>query len=397
MGNSCPYSNTRGIVRHHSPTEEWLARLLSYPSISAAGNLDLIAEIKSAFKDAACWQFPDDTGQKSALLLRIGPDVAGGLMLSGHLDVVPVTGQNWTYPPFEATFDGGRIYGRGSADMKGFVAASLAAALAAAPLDRPLWLALSYDEEIGCVGVRPMLAAMAQMGLSPDLIIVGEPPQMQIGLGHKGKVAFSATATGVSGHSAEAPLALNALHILADFMAALRGMQDDLAAQSDGPYTIPYPTVHVGRINGGGAVNLVPNTAEMGFELRFDARFDAGGDALLARIYDMAAQVIAPYRAKFPDAALVLTQTNAYPAFAIDPTRLSDFAAIWPHPTCHLSYGTEAGLFAQSLPAPVVICGPGNMAQGHREDEYIETAQLAACDDMLRRAIQQFCKNSQRT
>lgn len=375
-------------MRHNSPTQDWLARLLHYPSVSAAGNLDLIAEIEAAFSGAVCWRFPDATGQKSALLLRIGPDVAGGLMLSGHLDVVPVLGQNWTYPPFDATFDKGRIYGRGSADMKGFVAASLAAALGAGPLDRPLWVALSYDEEIGCVGVRPMLAAMAQMGIAPDLIIVGEPTQMQIGLGHKGKVAFSATATGVSGHSAEAPLALNALHILADFMAALRGMQDDLATAATGPYSIPYPTVHVGRLNGGGAVNLVPNTAEMGFELRFSD----GPDALLARIYDAAAQVIAPYRTRFPDADLVLTQTNAYPAFAIDPAQLSDFTAIWPQPTCYLSYGTEAGLFAQSLPAPVVICGPGNMAQGHREDEFIDIAQLAACDDMLHRAIQQFCQ-----
>lgn len=382
------YSNIRGIVRPNSPTEDWLARLLRYPSVSAAGNLDLIAAIEAAFDGAACWRFPDVTGQKSALLLRIGPDVAGGLMLSGHLDVVPVLGQNWTYPPFDATFDKGRVYGRGAADMKGFVAASLAAALGAGPLERPLWLALSYDEEIGCVGVRPMLAAMAQMGLAPNLIIVGEPTQMQIGLGHKGKVAFSATATGVSGHSAEAPLALNALHILADFMAALRGMQDDLATGATGPYSIPYPTVHVGRLNGGGAVNLVPNTAEMGFELRFSG----DPDALLARIHAAAAQVIAPYRVRFPAADLVLSQSNAYPAFAIDPAQLSDFTAIWPQPFCHLSYGTEAGLFAQSLPAPVVICGPGNMAQGHREDEYIDTAQLAACDDMLRRAIQQFCQ-----
>ncbi len=377
---------------HLSPTEVWLARLLRYPSISAVSNLELIAAIEAAFSDAVCWRFPDSTGQKSALLVRIGPDVAGGLLLSGHLDVVPVTGQNWTYPPFAATYDRARIYGRGSADMKGFVASSLAAALGAGRLDRPLWLALSYDEEIGCVGVRPMLAAMAQMGLSPDLIVVGEPTQMQIGLGHKGKVALSATATGVSGHSAEAPLALNALHILADFMTALRRMQDDLAQDAFGPYSIPYPTVHVGRLNGGGAVNLVPNTAEMGFELRFSG----DPDTLLTRIHEAAAQVIAPYRARFPDAALVLTQTNAYPAFAIDPARLSDFTAIWPHPTCHVSYGTEAGLFAQSLPAPVVICGPGNMAQGHREDEYIETAQLAACDAMLALAIQKFCQ-SQRT
>jgi acetylornithine deacetylase len=369
--------------------------LLRHESLSAANNLDLIAEIEAAMTGATCQRFMDATGQKSALLVRIGPDVAGGLMLSGHVDVVPVTGQNWRYPPFEATFYQGRIYGRGAADMKGFVAASLAAAQAAGPLDRPLWLALSYDEEIGCVGVRPMIAAMAQMGLAPDLIIVGEPTQMQIGLGHKGKIAFSATALGVSGHSAEAPLALNALHILADFMAVLRAIQDDLATAATGPYSIPYPTVHVGRIHGGEAVNLVPNTAEMGFELRFSAQDDAG--ALIARIYDAAAQVIAPYRARFPKAALVLTQTNAYPAFDIYPALLSDFKSIWQQPMCHLSYGTEAGLFAQSLPAPVVICGPGNMAQGHREDEYIETAQLAACDDMLRRAIQQFCKNSQRT
>lgn len=367
-------------------TQSWLAKLLRHATISADSNLALVDQIVAAFPDARVWRFPDVTGQKSALLLRFGPDVAGGLMLSGHLDVVPVAGQDWTYPPFEATHDQGRIYGRGAADMKGFVAASLAAV--GAPLTRPLYLALSYDEEIGCVGVRPMLAEIAH--LRPDLVIVGEPTQMQIGLGHKGKIAFRAEARGVSGHSATAPQALNALHIAADYMAALRGLQAEWETPLGGDYAIPYPTVHVGRMTGGGAVNLVPNHAEMLFELRFTAQDDAV--ALSARITDLAEQVIQPYRARFADAALLVTQINDYPAFAADPARLQDFCAIWPRPSCHLSYGTEAGLFAATLGVPVVVCGPGNMAQGHREDEYIDIDQLAQCDAMLRAAIQHYCQ-----
>lgn len=377
-------------------TTDWLGRLIAHPTVSRDSNLALMAEAEAALLalGAHCTRFPDATGQKLALLARLGPDAPGGVMLSGHVDVVPVDGQVWTVPPFQMTAQGGRLYGRGTTDMKGFVAAMLALAERAPALDRPLWLAISYDEEVGCIGVRPMLAAIAARNIRPDLVMVGEPTQMQLGLGHKGKLAFTVTATGVARHSSEAPLALNALHLAGDFMAGVRALQDRIAA--DGPfedgYSVPYATLHVGRLTGGTVVNLVPDQAELLMELRLLAADDAA--ALTDDLHQLAARIISPYRAQFPSAALIVQETGGYPGLSTpaDPA-VQTLAACLPKGTvtCKLSYGTEGGLFAQALGVPVVICGPGDMAQGHRPDEYITTDQLAACDAALDAALRRFC------
>ncbi len=379
-----------------TPTENWLSRLIAHPTVSADSNLPLIAELEQALTalGADCTRFPDPTGQKAALLARLGPDAPGGLMLSGHVDVVPTVGQDWTVPPFEMTRQGTRLYGRGTTDMKGFVAAMLALAQRAPTLTRPLWLAISYDEEVGCIGVRPMLAALSARNIRPDLVVVGEPTAMQLGLGHKGKLAFTVTAKGTARHSSEAPLALNALHLAADFMAGVRALQDDIARDgpAEGGYSVPHATLHVGRLTGGTVVNLVPDSAELLMELRLLASDDA--TALTQRLHDLAAQIVAPHRAAHPAAALTLTETGSYPGLStpLSPA-VSTFATCLPPGTqpCKLSYGTEGGLFAQRLGVPVVICGPGDMAQGHRPDEYIETTQLAACDTALDAALERFC------
>ena len=384
-----------------TPTETWLARLIAFPTVSADSNLALIGMVEQALQTlgAALWRFPDATGQKTALLARLGPDVAGGLMLSAHVDTVPVTGQSWTHPPFDLTAKGGRLYGRGTTDMKGFVAAMLTAATrhAGARLTKPLWLALSYDEEVGCIGVRPMLAAITARNIRPDLVLAGEPTMLGLGLGHKGKIALTATAQGTNRHSAEAPLACNALHLAADFTQGLRALQDRLAqsgAREDG-YSVPYATVHLGRLTGGTVVNLVPDRAEMLLEIRHGAGDDA--DALLAEVQTIATRVTAPYRLVFPTADLQVTETNRYPALSSAATTpaIAAFAALLPDATPrNLSFGTEGGLFADALKAPVIICGPGDMAQGHTADEYIEAAQLAACDALLDRAIPRFCQTT---
>lgn len=383
-----------------TPSENWLARLIAHPTISAATNLPLIEEIELALVNAGavCERFPDASGQKSALLVRLGPDVSGGLMLSGHVDVVPVAGQNWTVPAFIMTRKDGLLYGRGSTDMKGFIACimALVETLDIASLVKPLWLAISYDEEIGCVGVRPMLAEIAARGIRPDLIVVGEPTSMQIGLGHKGKMALDVTTTGIARHSAEAPLALNALHIATDLIAALRGLQERLAegGQQDKAYSVPYATLHVGRLTGGTAVNLVPDRAEMLMECRMLASDDSA--ELEAQIRDAAAAVLKPYQTRFAQAAIEVIKTGDYPGLASDAEHpaLRAFAACLPEGTaqCHLSYGTEGGLFAQALDVPVVICGPGNMEQGHRPDEFIAQSQLAACDALLSAVVARFCR-----
>ncbi|RGP35776.1 acetylornithine deacetylase [Pseudotabrizicola alkalilacus] len=383
-----------------TPTETWLSRLIAHPTVSSDTNLPLMDEVEQALTalGAVCTRFPDATGQKAALLARLGPDGPGGLMLSGHVDVVPVTGQDWTVPPFQMTREGDRLYGRGSTDMKGFIAAMLALAGRAPTLRHPLWLAISYDEEVGCIGVRPMLAALKARNIRPDLVVVGEPTSMRLGLGHKGKLAFTVTAKGIARHSSEAPLALNALHLAADFMTAMRALQDEIAAHgpAEDGYSVPHATVHVGRLTGGTVVNLVPDSAELLMELRLLAADDPA--ALTARLHDLAAQIVGPHRSAFPAAALTVVETGSYPGLSTPlSAAVHAFATCLPPGTrpCKLSYGTEGGLFAQALGVPVVVCGPGDMAQGHRPDEYIEAAQLAACDAALDAALVRFCLSSE--
>lgn len=380
-------------------TQDWLERLVAHPTISSATNLPLIDEIEAALANsgAVCERFIDATGQKAALLARLGPDVPGGLMLSGHVDVVPVAGQDWTVPPFSVTRKGGKLYGRGTTDMKGFVASAVALAqtIDFQSLAAPLWLAISYDEEIGCVGVRPMLEEIAGRDILPDLIVVGEPTSMQLGLGHKGKMAFQVKARGVPRHSAEAPLALNALHIAADFISGLRKLQDEIEARGlrEPGYSVPYATVHVGKLSGGTAVNLVPDHAE----LLMECRMMAGDDplALAEQVRKAGAAAVAPHKDRFKEASIDIEITGNYPGHSIDADHpvVQAFAACLPKGAgeCRVSFGTEAGLFAQALDVPVVICGPGSMEQGHRPDEFIEETQLALCDQVLAEAVIRFC------
>ena len=380
-------------------TQAWLERLVAHPTVSSDTNLPLIDEVETALEEAGavCERFYDATGQKAALLARLGPDALGGLMLSGHVDVVPVAGQDWTVPPFSLTRKNGKLYGRGTTDMKGFVASALALAetIDVKSLAAPLWLAISYDEEIGCIGVRPMLEEIAARDILPDLIVVGEPTSMQLGLGHKGKMAFQVKATGVPRHSAEAPLALNALHIASDFISGLRKLQDEIEAR--GPrepgYSVPYATVHVGKLSGGTAVNLVPDNAELLMECRMMAADDPL--ALAEQVRKAGFAAVAPHKERFREASIDIEITGNYPGHSIDGDHpvVQAFATCLPKggKECRVSFGTEAGLFAQALDVPVVICGPGTMEQGHRPDEFIEETQLAICDTVLAEAVLRFC------
>ncbi len=382
-------------------TINWLERLIAHPTVSAQSNLPLIAEIEAALiqAGAVCERFPDATGQKAALLARFGPDLPGGLLLSAHVDVVPVAGQNWTVPPFEMTRRNSRLYGRGSTDMKGFVASVMAMAetIDSSNLKKPLWIAISYDEEIGCVGVRPMLDEMQARRIRPNLIIVGEPTSMQLGLGHKGKMAFHGTLHGVPRHSAEAPMALNALHLAADFINGLRDWQDVIEKNGthEEGYSVPYATVHVGKLTGGTAVNLVPDRAELFMECRLLAADNP--DSFRQHIFEIADRVVVNHKARFEQAAIDMDETGSYPGLAtsFDNPAVQALRALMPveTPQCRVSFGTEGGLFANALASPVVICGPGNMEQGHCPDEFISEEQLAACDRLLPAVVERFCRN----
>ena len=316
-------------------------------------------------------------------------------MLSGHTDVVPVDGQDWTVPPFAMTSRDGKLLGRGAADMKGFVACAVAAALKAAerPLRTPLHLALSYDEEIGCLGVRSLVEMLAAAPQKPLLCIVGEPTSMQVATGHKGKVAARAICKGREGHSALAPLALNAIHLACDFVNVLRSEQERLARDGarDGDYDIPYTTIHAGRINGGVALNIVPNLCQVDFEIRNIAADDP--DTILERLRGEAARIVSTAAEIAPEAAIDIEITNTYPGLDT-PVNSQAVAFVksltGANGTIKVAFGTEGGLFSRDVGTPTVVCGPGSMAQGHKPDEFVTVEQMRRCDEMLEKLLERL-------
>ncbi len=368
-------------------TREILDRLIGFDTVSSNPNralMDYVAGLLGAHGIAA-QLIPDATGAKANLYASVGE--GAGVMLSGHTDVVPVEGQAWTKAPFQLTEAEGRLYGRGTADMKGFCAAAIAAMIAASrrTLKTPLHLALSYDEEIGCMGVRSLVTMLEGAPVRPRFCIVGEPTGMQVATGHKGKVALRATCHGREGHSALAPLALNALHLAAEFVGALRAEQAEIAAQGhrDGDYDVPYTTVHVGKMSGGVQVNIVPNRATLDFEIRSLAEDDPS--AIIARLQERAAAIVAGYP-DFPEAAIVIERLWDYPGLGTSPgAEVVNFvkSLTGGNGTIKVAFGTEGGLFDARLGVPTVICGPGSMAQGHKPDEYVSLEQMARCEAML--------------
>lgn len=369
---------------------EILERLIAFDTVSNRSNLDLIAFVEDFLhaRQFRVHRIPDLTEAKAGLYAEIGPQTDGGVLLSAHSDVVPVEGQVWTRPPFQLTRDGDRFFGRGTTDMKGFLAEMLAIADDASgkALKAPLKVLISYDEEVGCVGIDRMSARLKPLLGRPELAIVGEPTEMQIAIGHKGKRSYSAQITGQAGHSALAPRFVSALHIALDYVAALRNLQDGLERNGsrDDSYDIPYSTIHVGRIRSGTTLNIVPDSAEVLFEFRHLAEDDP--DSLTRRIAEAADAVTAPH----PDAALIeLQPLAAYPGLATPASNAAvTLARNWSGgQVCKVAFGTEAGFLAE-LSIPTVVCGPGSMVnQGHKPDEYISEMQLIKCSKMLARAV----------
>lgn len=373
-------------------TVEILERLISFPTVSRSSNRDLIGYVTGLLDGAGiAWELAESAdGSRANLFATVGPKEGNGVVLSGHTDVVPTEGQSWSRDPFRLHSRGGRLYGRGTADMKGFVASAVSVILKAAtlPLHTPLHLALSYDEEIGCAGVRDLLAKLKTREPKPALCIVGEPTGMRIANGHKGKLALRACCIGRAGHSALAPRALNALHMAADFISVLRKEQCRLATEGarDDAYDIPYSTVHAGVIRGGSALNIVPECCEVDFEIRNLSTDDAA--EIVARVAKGAEAIVAPLRTQFPEAEIRIDEVNAYPGLEISGG--SEIVNLLRRIGANenlvkVAFGTEAGLFQNELGLMAAVCGPGDMLQGHKPDEYIEMSQLQACDVMLDR------------
>ncbi|HQY43493.1 MAG TPA: acetylornithine deacetylase [Paracoccaceae bacterium] len=373
-------------------TLDILDRLVAFASVSSRSNRDIAGWIEAYLRDLGfdVRPVPSPDDQKVGLFARIGPSGDGGLLLSGHMDVVPVEGQDWTREPFRLTRADGRLYGRGTTDMKGFLAAALSAArtAAGAKLARPFQLSLSYDEELGCLGIRQMIGHLPAALGQPALCIVGEPTGMAVATGHKGKIALRADCRGQAGHSAMAPHYMNALHLATDLVGLVRAEQAHLVAQGarDEAYDIPFSTLHVGKLSGGLALNIVPDRALVDFELRHLAADDPG--PILGRLRAGAADCVA--RAAHPAAAMRIEVVNEYPGLDASSQALAVQAAQAALPSgtplIKVAYGTEAGFFA-AQGISTVVCGPGDMAQGHQPDEYLEEAQLQACEAMLGRLV----------
>jgi acetylornithine deacetylase len=386
---------------HPSNSIELLLELIAFPSVTLTPNADLMARVQELLGQAGITSMlvPDpQDASRCNLFATVGPQDVPGIMLSGHTDVVPTSGQPWTVPPFEATQRDGRIYGRGSSDMKGFVACAIMAMIHAArrPLKRPLQLALSFDEEIGCVGVRHLIRALENMRPAPALCLVGEPTLMKIGTGHKGKAAYRALCCGQAGHSGLAPRFVNAIHTASDLVAALRDVQRDLAEhgpREDG-YSIPYSTVHAGTIRGGNALNIVPAECEVNFEIRNVSEDDPA--EILARILELTKARMRSAQA-LPDATPPEVQlVNAYPGLATaeDSPAVRLLASLLPPdtPCTKVAFGTEGGLFRQQWDqTAVLVCGPGNIEVAHKADEFVEVTQIEACDQMLARLTDYLC------
>ena len=371
-------------MRENTLTLDVLERLVGFPTTPQVSNLDLIDYVETYLRDRGfvLIRLPDASGEKAGIVATLGPE-GQGILLSAHTDVVPVEGQEWTRAPFALSREKNRVFGRGTTDMKGYVASVLALADRAArvPLKEPLRIVLSYDEEIGCIGIRHMMGDLAPLIGQPRACFVGEPTSMQVAIGHKGKAALRAVCHGEAGHSALAPRFSNALHVATDFVNALRVLQDDLAANGarDEAYDIPYSTVHVGKLSGGTALNIVPDRAKVLFEYRHLAADRA--EDMLARIQACADTV---------PGQIEIEQLNAYPG--LDVAAGADVVGFakrmsQSNGTTKVPFGTEAGFF-DALGIPTVVCGPGSMeGQGHKPDEYLELSELAACDAMMDRIL----------
>jgi acetylornithine deacetylase len=372
-----------------------LERLVAFRTVSTQSNLDLIGFVEGylASHGVASFRVPDATGAKAALVAQVGPAVAGGVVLSGHTDVVPVEGQPWTSDPWRLAARDGRLHGRGTCDMKGFLANALALVpeMQAARLARPIVLALSYDEEIGCLGAPAMIAAILARLPRPEAVIVGEPSEMRVVTGHKGSWGFRAEVRGHEVHSSLIHRGVSAVMAAASLVDWLAGLMAE-SAETTAPngFDPPYSTVHVGLIHGGTANNITARACSFSGEVRFlpAERVEDWRDRIVAE----AAQREAALRRIHPEAAIRFETRMALPSFLAAPDSPAErrARALTGDNGRHLvSYQSEAGQF-EARGLPTVICGPGSIADAHQPDESISTAQLEAGAAFVRGLIQQL-------
>lgn len=373
-------------------TAEMLARLVSFDTTSRNPNLELIAFVRQWLdRHGVAYRVSGDpAGTKANLHAVIGPQTAGGIALSGHVDTVPVDGQAWSSDPFVLREADGRLFARGSADMKGFVAACLAAVpdLVSRKLARPIHLFVTHDEETDMSGARELVEDLAASGLKPAMCIVGEPSLMQPILAHKGRLALRVVAHGKPGHSSEPAKGVNAIAAAAEAIAFLSGEARRKAAEGpfDPGFDPPHTTVHVGTIQGGTILNIIPQRCEFVMEWRNVPKDDFFAEVERLRAH-LAANVEPAMRSVDAACGFELEVMNWIPGMSLPPGHaLADLVKqiTGANAAGYVSYGTEGGLYEQAG-IPTIVCGPGAIAQAHQPDEWIARDQLDACDAFIRR------------
>ena len=366
--------------------------LIAFDTTSRDSNLALIDFAEDLLKKsgARCRRSYDESRAKANLFASFGPEGDGGYVLSGHTDVVPVDGQDWTSDPFQPEVRDGKLYGRGACDMKGFigVALSLAPEIAKAKLTRPLHMAFSYDEEVGCDGVRRLLADLKAAGIRPGLAIVGEPTLMKVVGAHKSGAVLHTTCKGHEHHSSAPEKGANAVMMAGEFIALLDDVWNGLKADADPRFDPPHSTVQAGRVTGGTVVNVLAREAVVTWEYR--ALPDRDPHAIVDLVKRRAREEILPkYARRAADAAFDTNLHADYPGLVLDegsPAIALAREITGANRIETVSYGTEAGHF-QRAGIPAVICGPGSIDQAHGADEYCELSEYDACEAFLRKVI----------
>ncbi len=370
---------------------DMLRRLVAFDTTSRNSNLALIDFVRNHLDGfgVASELVPDSTGKKANLYATIGPKDIPGICLSGHTDVVPVDGQNWSSDPWTITEKDGLLYGRGTCDMKGFLAVVMTwvEKFAAGELKTPAHILLSYDEEVGCIGVRGALERLKGMAIMPKGCLIGEPTDMKVSTAHKGKKSMRCQVHGHECHSSLAPKGVNAVEYAAEVIAYLKSMARRFEAEGpyDRDYDVAWTTVHTGIVQGGTALNIVPKDCRFDFEFRHLPEVDP--EALLAEVQGFAAKLEPEMKKVSAEAGFSWQQISAFPGLNTpDEAEITVLAKALAqaNATTKVAFGTEAGLIQQAG-IPAVICGPGSIDQAHKPDEYVALSQLALCEAYMDR------------
>ena len=367
-------------------TVDLLGRLVAYPTVSADSNLSMIAELGDRLETAGARVEVLQDGSKANLFATIGPDGPGGLVLSGHTDVVPVTDQDWSSDPFVMRKENGLLYGRGTCDMKGFIAAAVVMAPLFARAKKPVHFAFTYDEEVGCLGARALVPELQKRGIQPAMAVIGEPTEMRVIEGHKGCCEYTTHFTGLEGHGSNPDQGVNAPEYAVKYVSKLLELRSTLIARApaNSRFEPPWTTINIGRVSGGVAHNVIAGKAEVDWEMRPVQPSDHAlvKDTILAYLET---DLLPAMRSVHPKADIrteIIGEVAGLEPLSENAARDLIAGLVGSNGADVVSFGTEAGLF-QQMGMDVVVCGPGSIAQAHKPDEFIAIDQLAACISML--------------